>query len=955
MRQFVYSLMIMLIPIMTSARVLVVVDSDYYNNSSYEIQGKNRVDRYVSAVRNIEEESVHLVVYDRAFRNEKENIEDLWKMLVGQYNYSLDVRDTLDGIVFIGDIPVPKYGHNVYGIISCDNVYMELYDDYNTSRYSSSSVFDSIWVIDTITGYYSNHNPRLYGGTGTHVGYDVWVSRIYAKNLTSVRSSGAPWGEFLTEYEIISNYLDKVHERMTRPADKPSRALGFGDIENFRPHHETLNPESTNPNAPSNARIGLSHGNRLAVGLLPVDSTRYIYNWWKDYDGHPHTGDHRINTASNFQSQLQAGPFGNESEGLFGELVDNRYNTLLDSAPTMHFDPSDTLGWEWVGFFEHGTPLLFECNGSHEGGGPNARGRFSSNFHGMPEDTGFQKITDSHWLSSYYYTVIRDLYSDSRKYPANLFFKFDEFADGETIDLFFWVDIGMINPGKIYNEKVWMNVNQMRVDSGEHIMDPEVGASVNAFEYANAHGQGWMPVFNNYAIGTNSEAVFASFHPTHDTSVSLDAEFPFRAVKAVSRTTGREVIKTVESDDLSFSLVKPDDRVFTKMQDDGGQSKANFFLTNSCAISNFAYKNNINLTLAMAHSGLISIGTSKDNFVSTGNGNMVQELVNGESFGNAFKMRSNRSLGWNLFGAGTLKPRPYVPFRHPEDFTEAEMLSFERINAWERTAGDASVEQKESVLDNSDRHYKVTLWDIDSVDLRTKTEITTLKGTGVSNAKIGLSVSFPEESVSGDTSSNRGTIRILFNSDIAGDIEINTNDSNIYTDTFGLCHAYYEFAVPESLVSELDTGLDSFTLRLASVNSGEWFLLKEVEFAQVGQGPVYDLSGVDAMVSDTLSVTPAGVSVQISNPDYIHGAMFTVRNSGQNDSVVVEWYGVMDQNHSDCTDRSVNLFGNGAQINNIATSKLSDGSMVFNLKSATGETYLVDINVYNWRNGPGCN
>ena len=82
--------------------------------------------------------------------------------------------------------------------------------------------------------------------------------------------------------------------------------------------------------------------------------------------------------------------------------------------------------------------------------------------------------------------------------------------------------------------------------------------------------------------------------------------------------------------------------------------------------------------------------------------------------------------------------------------------------------------------------------------------------------------------------------------------------------------------------------------------------------------------------------------------------MFTVRNRGQNDSLIVDWYGVRDQNYSDCGSRSVNLFGNGAQINNIASPKMGNGAVLFNLRSVTKESYLADIEIFNWRNGQGC-
>ncbi|MCL2689222.1 MAG: hypothetical protein FWE57_05175 [Chitinispirillia bacterium] len=124
--------------------------------------------------------------------------------------------------------------------------------------------------------------------------------------------------------------------------------------------------------------------------------------------------------------------------------------------------------------------------------------------------------------------------------------------------------------------------------------------------------------------------------------------------------------------------------------------------------------------------------------------------------------------------------------------------------------------------------------------------------------------------------------------------------------------------------------------------------------SHISGNKIFSFSGFDASVRDTLRVTPTGVTVQIDNLDYLHGAMITVRNRGHNDSLVVEWYGVRDQNHIDCQNRSVNLFGNGAQINNIASPKMGSGSVFLNLRSTAKESYLVDIEIFNWRNGRGC-
>ena len=117
---------------------------------------------------------------------------------------------------------------------------------------------------------------------------------------------------------------------------------------------------------------------------------------------------------------------------------------------------------------------------------------------------------------------------------------------------------------------------------------------------------------------------------------------------------------------------------------------------------------------------------------------------------------------------------------------------------------------------------------------------------------------------------------------------------------------------------------------------------------------VYNFTGFDASRRDTLRVTPAGVTVQIHNPNYQHGAMITVRNRGHNDSLVVEWYGSTDQNNSGCMEQKRNLFGNGAQINNFVSPKLGNGTVLVNIRSVTNKSYLVDIEIFNWRNGLGC-
>jgi hypothetical protein len=107
--------------------------------------------------------------------------------------------------------------------------------------------------------------------------------------------------------------------------------------------------------------------------------------------------------------------------------------------------------------------------------------------------------------------------------------------------------------------------------------------------------------------------------------------------------------------------------------------------------------------------------------------------------------------------------------------------------------------------------------------------------------------------------------------------------------------------------------------------------------------------------SQNVVVPPGGIKVLVKNPSYRNGLMFSVRNKGLNDYITVQWYGVLDQNFSNCQDRSVNLSGNGAQINNICTPKNSNDEMTFILKSQNNYTYSAFVDLFEWFNGPGCN
>lgn len=116
------------------------------------------------------------------------------------------------------------------------------------------------------------------------------------------------------------------------------------------------------------------------------------------------------------------------------------------------------------------------------------------------------------------------------------------------------------------------------------------------------------------------------------------------------------------------------------------------------------------------------------------------------------------------------------------------------------------------------------------------------------------------------------------------------------------------------------------------------------------------ISGTDPTmaVSRNVEVGPEGLEIVVANSGYLYGTMFTIRNLGISDTNQVEWYGVPEQNEGACANRSAILAGNGAQINSVATSTRTDGTMRFTIRSLDGNVHAVQFGISNWQNGPGC-
>lgn len=69
-------------------------------------------------------------------------------------------------------------------------------------------------------------------------------------------------------------------------------------------------------------------------------------------------------------------------------------------------------------------------------------------------------------------------------------------------------------------------------------------------------------------------------------------------------------------------------------------------------------------------------------------------------------------------------------------------------------------------------------------------------------------------------------------------------------------------------------------------------------------------------------------------------------------SNTVKWYGGTSETVTACTNNSVTLNGNGAQINNFTTAKDATGAMYVTVTGNKANT--INLSIQNWQNGNGC-
>lgn len=650
-----------------SAKILVVVEKNYYNDNSAGIQGKDKVDRYINDVRDIDKENVELLVYQNISGTNIQKVNDLWHKMCEKYN-TASLADKLTGAVLIGNLPVPVYREPDHGKwdpilgdytnkkwwhVAFDYPLMNLFNEATNNSYTSDADIRTVYNYDNINKCFDQIDA--IDGTSISNKEDIWVSRIFSENLEGLRDKNANWGNFLEPNEIISRYLDKVHKRMILPAETPSRAMAMGGIENS---------EIT---AVGKLKYVLCFDN------LFLNNTKYIAN----YDP---SGGEKINCPMNWQSQLQAGPFGNINEGAtFGKKLGNI------SDQKYYGSDKDTYGFEWAGQLVHGNPHITAFRGSHNGDGLNGN-HFSCNNGPLPTTNNYGGYNKKPFMLALLenkgdFSYVNQSGGYNGSYPALSQmgrWMIDNIPKGSH-SIYLYLNQDMLPYGYKYTDQVWMNVYQF--SSRQAFLDNEKTDSfrkkihagyITDFNHkSETSSDGWVKVYDcNFEFSPS----FLQFqiHPFWaQANNGAKKAFALSALKIVNHATKSVRIYDMSNPHNFYTENDPRTRTFYDMQDDGGQSKANFFLVNSCHYNQFLHPNNRGNAYGLGHAGLISFGTTTNNTDGTKYDNFIDKIIDKESFGKAMlsQVNNDRDKVYSLIGTGTLKAQAYVPFQDPQKTT----------------------------------------------------------------------------------------------------------------------------------------------------------------------------------------------------------------------------------------------------------------------------------------------
>ncbi len=448
---------------------------------------------------------------------------------------------------------------------------------------------------------------------------EIWVSRIYAKTLNYLRKTAGVWGDscYLDNHEIISRYLDRVHERMTMRAKVPPRAFAMGHPSSF---WQFKTPQGALENL---------------IKAIPFDSLNPVCNnYFIDTD----TASPE-NTPSNWQSQLQAGPLGNANMGAFKGV---RFDSMTNAQTNLYPLYEDVCkGYEWAGVFEHSgaTGHLFNFH-SHIG----FHGPFGNRTN-VPLwtriDTGF-----GGFRVSYYICHNRDK-DDTTGWNNIAMWTTDTISETGIYELDMWFFKDSLNNSK-NSVNVCLN-----------------GKIICKTKKVNMRGQDdgqWWSIHDSILIN-DTGVITVELTANYRSKDTVQDRAIADAVRLVHKSSREMLI--IDNNDPGFILVDSLYRSYYSMLDDGGPSKVPFYVQQTCHANTYTVDDNLGLLYAMGHNGLMSIGSSNPNSGWEEYKWFLGAVGRGLSFGEAYLYMVNNHGGTNggdkfiLCGAGTLKAKPF--------------------------------------------------------------------------------------------------------------------------------------------------------------------------------------------------------------------------------------------------------------------------------------------------------
>jgi hypothetical protein len=290
----------------SAEKVLVVVDN-YYQLST----GEAAVNQYVADLR-AEGNTVYTVTnyYDGLhYYSPSLQAKDLHSIIKNYYDLY-----AINGAVLVGNMPCALIFDPVSGgTYVNDYFFMDMTEN-------APYTHDNAWETGLPDDYtYVTYHPEYCDNQ-----VEIWVSRITYQNIITSElkdANGIQW----TPDGLMGQYFGRVHQRMTQKETVPQRymAMGMGSF-----------PSDDNENV-------------LGFDVLKTKG----YNGWNlgsQIDGSVNA---LTDLPSNWQAQLQAGPYGNQTAQI-GTLA-NGVPVLIDDSRTYSGISNDNLGFEWAGIYEH--------------------------------------------------------------------------------------------------------------------------------------------------------------------------------------------------------------------------------------------------------------------------------------------------------------------------------------------------------------------------------------------------------------------------------------------------------------------------------------------------------------------------------------------------------------------------------------------------------------------------